>query len=307
MNIIDFDGTRTDTPGFYRMTAAQYHADPCATPSLSSSIAKVLLKQTPRHAFAAHPRYTPPRPKKTKPAMALGSVVHELLLGKGGGIVVVEADDWRTKAAQEQRDKAEAAGKVPVLIEQFNEADKIAEYVREALPGMERAHDMFRNGEAEIVAIWREPNGAICRAMLDHAAIDREVNARIDDLKTSGVDIGPDAIGKVIANMGYEVSAAFYMRGVSALLPEVKNISFRFAFVETDEPYEVVAVELDRTGYEIGRRQVCAAIHVWRECQLSGKWPGFPRRLIQAEYPAWAATQWELRETDDKLLEGVSY
>lgn len=34
-------------PGFYRMTAAQYHADPCIVPSLSSSTIRLMLERTP--------------------------------------------------------------------------------------------------------------------------------------------------------------------------------------------------------------------------------------------------------------------
>ncbi len=45
-------------PGFYTMSEAAYHADPCADPSLSRSIAEKLILESPRHAHAAHPRLT---------------------------------------------------------------------------------------------------------------------------------------------------------------------------------------------------------------------------------------------------------
>ena len=42
--------------GIYNILAEQYHADPCVTASLSSSIAKILIEQSPMHAWMAHPR-----------------------------------------------------------------------------------------------------------------------------------------------------------------------------------------------------------------------------------------------------------
>src|SRR5260221_5320495 len=48
-----------DTPGLYDIADADYHADCCAVPSLSSSIVKLLDQQTPLHAWQAHPRLNP--------------------------------------------------------------------------------------------------------------------------------------------------------------------------------------------------------------------------------------------------------
>ena len=42
IEIIPHTSGHVPGPGFYSMSAAQYHADPCPEPSLSSSIAKVL-------------------------------------------------------------------------------------------------------------------------------------------------------------------------------------------------------------------------------------------------------------------------
>lgn len=296
---------RTNAPGFYEMTAEQYHADPCITPSLSSSIAKVLLRKTPRHAYAAHPRYTPQEERISTPAMLLGSAVHKLVLGVGAAIVVIEADDFKTKAAQLARDTALAAGKIPLLLETFNKADKIAERVREGLSEIKGAERIFVDGRREMVAIWQEPNGIMCRAMMD--SIDfRTDRVVIDDLKTSRDDIeGGGDLGKKISNMSYEVSAGFYSRGVKLLtgLP----VAFRFAFIETDEPFEVVVTELDGAAAEIGRRQAAAAVHLWGQCQDRNKWPGFPRQITRSSLPGWASASWEARETNDEALSAVDY
>lgn len=304
LDVIDYDGRALiRKPGFYRMSANLYHADPCATPSLSSSIAKALLRKTPRHAYEKHPRYTPASVNTPTPAMMFGTVVHKLVLGAGAKVVVIEADDFRSAKAREKRDEALAAGKAPILVDDFDRADVVAERVREGLARIPAAANMF-TGEPELVAIWQDGD-VWCRAMLDGLDV-THTHVWLDDLKTSGDDFGPDAVGKKIASLGYEVSAAFYRRGVKALLRDAP-IFFRFAFVETDTPYEVLVSELDGAGIEHGRRQVCAAIEVWRRCQQTGVWPGYPREIVRAELPAWATASWEAREQNDPLLEGVAY
>ena len=45
-------------PGLYRMAAAAYHADPAPAPSLSSSLARLIVGHSPAHAKEAHPRLT---------------------------------------------------------------------------------------------------------------------------------------------------------------------------------------------------------------------------------------------------------
>ncbi|MBK8009562.1 MAG: hypothetical protein IPK23_14905 [Rhizobiales bacterium] len=53
-------GAKITKPGIYQMPAPDYFADPCPAPSLNQSLAKVLLDQSPLHAFYEHPRLCPP-------------------------------------------------------------------------------------------------------------------------------------------------------------------------------------------------------------------------------------------------------
>ena len=90
--------------------AARYHADRFfAEPTLSSGIANMIYNTTPKHAWTAHPRLgrTPRNPTKE---MDLGSVAHEIILGKGGGYVVSPFDEFRTKEAKAWRDETLESG-----------------------------------------------------------------------------------------------------------------------------------------------------------------------------------------------------
>jgi hypothetical protein len=284
------------------MTGEQYHADPCPTPSLSASIGKKLLRLTPRHAAASHPRLSGVKPNEPTPAMLFGSVVHKLVLGAGSRVKVLDFDDYRTADARKARDAAIAAGRLPILAKDFDRADLVAEAVRERC---RKVNPKIFTGQAELVAIWQE-NGIWCRAMMDCVDNENDPHWFIDDLKTSGQDISPFGVGKTIASMNYELQAAFYERGVKALAPKA-SVNFSFAFCETEAPFEATVVKLDGAAREIGRRQVCAAIEVWRRCQERGEWLGYPAEIVTAELPPWHVAAWETRETMDPMLEGVNY
>src|ERR1700677_1036911 len=91
--------------GIFNLSAEAYHADPCPTASLSSSIAGILLDQSPSHAWLAHPRLNPNYVRESADSrFDLGSAAHMMLLEqREDRIVRVSADDWRTKAAKEAR------------------------------------------------------------------------------------------------------------------------------------------------------------------------------------------------------------
>lgn len=69
--------------GEYHLPSADYHADPCKTPSLSASLADTILSGTPRHAWLESPRLNPDHEPVEKRAFDIGSAAHEVLLGNG--------------------------------------------------------------------------------------------------------------------------------------------------------------------------------------------------------------------------------
>ena len=79
--------------------------------------------------FHDHPRLGGMRLESSSAAQVLGSVVHAMVLGAGRQWHVIDADDWRTKAAKAERDAAESVWKVPILRPMFRSA-------RKAWPGL---------------------------------------------------------------------------------------------------------------------------------------------------------------------------
>src|SRR6185437_14470641 len=105
-------------PGIYSITEAEYHNDPCPEPSLSRGIAQLLIRQTPMHAYHAHPRLGGNGGIIPTKVMDHGSALHAMLLGKGAEIETIRSvygpkhklagkpvADYKTDAAAEERDE----------------------------------------------------------------------------------------------------------------------------------------------------------------------------------------------------------
>ena len=275
--------------------ASDYHSDCAETPSLSSGLAKVLLEATPKHAWLKHPRLNPHFEHGYDDKFDLGSVVHELILGRGGGIEILPAEftDYRKKDAQQMKADARAAGLTPILAHQYAEAQEIAHQASHALKEIPDCESFFHpSAVSEAVIIWQDAGGPVCRAM-----IDRLSGFEAWDIKTTSAGLSDAAISRTIVNLGYDVSAAFYLRGLAALKGVAFN--FRWVFVETDPPYEVRVVEADATTLAIGARKAALAIEKWRKALEHNLWVGYPRHITRSFYPVWAEEQWLQNECDD--------
>lgn len=292
-------------PGIYHdIPAAAYHADPCVLPSLSSSVGRLLLNRSPRHAWMKHPRLNPsPIGTSGSRDMDLGSVVHELILGRGAGVEVIEADSYRTKAAQEAKAAVLAAGKTPILREDHDRAVGMASIARAYLAANA---PMFADGAdcvSEAVLAWKE-GPEWCRAMIDR--ITPDMTACID-IKTTAKSARADAAARTIFDMGYHFQAAFYERGLNVIEPQgAGRRNFIFLFQEADEPFECQLIQLDEAAMTIARKQVMAAIGIWRRCLKLNVWPGYPPGIQTITMPDWQQQQWLNRELADDMLTGAT-
>jgi hypothetical protein len=292
-----------DAPGFYAMSAAAYHRDPCPAPSLSNSIAGLLLNRSPRHAWLAHPRFGGQSEHAGRKA-ELGTVAHRLLTGRGGEIVVIDADNYRTKVAQAERDQALADGHLPVLAPDLAAAERMVELAFDRIDiieGCERAFQVGA-GHGEVVMVWRE--GEVwCRSMLDWLDAEEPI---VWDYKTTTDSAHPQAVSRRLFNSGADMQAAFYERGLVALKPEFAGrVRFRFVVHEVERPHEMSVVELDEAALIQGRRKVETAIRVWQRCTAKNDWPGYPRFIARAELPIWHERDWMDREAAASALAEV--
>src|SRR4029077_4574623 len=102
-------------PGLQHLRSEAYQADPCPVASLSAGIVDLLIRESPLHAWHAHPKLNPDYQPQVDSRFDIGTAAHALLFEGMDNAVIVEADDWRTKAARETGDAIRAAGKLPLL------------------------------------------------------------------------------------------------------------------------------------------------------------------------------------------------
>lgn len=276
-------------PGIHTIPAERYHADPASVPSLSNSLLKPLLTQTPRHAWMRHPRLNPRFvPSEDKAAFDLGTVAHALLLEGANRACSIDAEDWRTKAAKEDRDAARAAGFIPMLPSQYAAAMAMNEAARDYIAScVGQVRDAFERGKPEQTLIWYEPAGIWCRARLDLLSDDRET---IIDYKTTALD-GPAAFMRRIPEHGYDTQAVLYPRGIAAL--GHRRPRFIFLVQETFAPFLSYLIEPAESMIELGTGKITRAIPLWRDCVGGNRWPAYTTQVHQAEAPVWALKEEE--------------
>lgn len=279
---------------------AAYHNDPCAEPSLSQSLAKVLIDRSPLHAAIAHPRLTvqdipdDEAAEKYVKAKAIGDATHMLLIERGKNLVVIDADSFRSDKAKTARADAETVGKMPILAKHYAEAQKIAIACRKQL-GAHSESDCFLHGAGEVALIWQE--GKLWfRCLVDWLHDDL---LAVDDLKTSAMSMAPHVIGLRAADAGWAIQAAMIERGLDVLDPDnAGRRKFRFVGLEQESPYALNVMLMSEHWLTMGRKQLQHAINIWEHCMATKQWPGYPPFAITPEYPGFKETQWLQREIE---------
>lgn len=286
--------TATTLPRLWAPTADEYHADATGDPrpSLSASCATTIVTRSPFHAYVEHPRLGAFKRTSTD-RQDLGSLIHRLVLGNGADVVGVDADDWRTKAAKEEREAIRAAGKIPVLLGKLQAAEEMVEAIRCQLDGFGISLD----GQSEGAAVWEEESShgpVLCRGMMDHLIIDE---GRIYDLKTTEC-AHPSAIQRCMVSRGSDIQFAAYTSAVRALRPELAGREdFVFIYVETEYPYAMTPVRPNGAMREMGAARWRRAVETWGSCLMRDTWPGYATAILDIEPPGWALHQ-EMMEGD---------
>jgi hypothetical protein len=278
------------------VTEAEYFADPSATPSLSHSIAHILLSRSPYHAWAAHPKlggYAPPAEasdtdeEPDEKAFDEGKIIHSLMLGKGVEVEVCHFDDFRKKEAREQRDAARAAGRVPVIAAKYESMVKSAEVLRDRC----RAAGFPLIGESEVAIEWYEQGEhgpIVCRCRIDQLFLDMGVILDIKKIRNAH----PRKAARTFVEYGYDLQECCYKRAVAALRPELRGrTDFVFLYMETLAPNLVVPARPDGAFREIGQLRWERALKLWERCLAMGDWPGYANGPVTLEAPAYVISE----------------
>lgn len=269
--------------GVYDMPEFEYHSHP----ALSSSGARRLLPPSCPALFD-YERRNGERPRAI---FDFGHAAHRMVLGVGAELAVIDAPDWRTKAAKEARDEARARGAVPILVVDHAQVLAMAEAIRRHpiaslifAPG---------SGNPEQSLFWTDRRtGVSCRARLDwlpNAAGGRLIVA---DYKTTN-DASPDAVGRSMYDHGYHQQAAWYLDGARALGLGGRDAAFVLVAQEKTPPYLITVAQPDTTALRIGAWRNNEARELFAQCTEAGHWPGYSDEVELVSLPPWAEREYE--------------
>lgn len=292
---------RVTSSGWHDLPEETYHSDPCPAPSLSSHVAMTVISKSLMHAWRSHPRSPGFEPSVMGAAADRGSAAHALLFG-GKAIEAIVADDFRTAAARDARDKARAAGRIPMLSKDIEGLAGMIE------PARQRFHDLHGGAFlCEQTAIWRDassPGVGWRRARIDTLSTSR---ALIVDYKTTEGAVDALSCERRIADMGLQIQAAAYVDAVESLHPELMGrVKFMFQWQEQKAPYALSPpIEMSEAFLSLGRAQWKAACHLWDKALQHGAFPGYSPHPYLACPPPWELSRWEERQLTDPALEGM--
>lgn len=291
--------------GLHQLGSEEYHADTLAPrPSLSATLAKLIIGRSPLHAWTASPRLNPNWQPVEKRTFDIGRAAHRAALGRGGDYVAYPPEllgangAASTKAAKEWAEEQRAAGRVPLHAEDVDAVGAMADAIHAHLARAGIALDPARS---EIAAL-AEIDGVWCRCQVDNAP-DAPVmlpglGARkvLIDLKTCEMAT-PEACVRAVESYSYDVQQAHYLDVWKAATGEDRE--FIFAFVEKSAPHGVCIVHLLREPGHSGdwgqdaAEKAATARATWAECLRTDVWPGYWPGVVQAGANPYFRQRWQ--------------
>lgn len=282
------------SPGFHLgVPAEKYHQDPCVVPSLNNTVGKILDNATPLKAKFSHPKLNPDYREKQDDKFDIGKVAHSIFLENDPSrVVVVEAKDWRTDKAKEERDGARAAGKTALLQRHFKDVMAMVK-AADAFVLKSEIGSYWLDGESEVTGIALE-DGVWLRSRFDRISKNRRV---IMDYKST-TDASPEGFSRQIVRMGYDFQEAFYRRVARAL--GVTGPRFVFLAQECEPPYECSLHGCDPAMQEIADAKVERAIRIWQQCTKTKEWPSYGGRIHWTIPTTWQMNEHEMRLQEEE-------
>ncbi|MFE7799058.1 PD-(D/E)XK nuclease-like domain-containing protein [Nocardia sp. NPDC057440] len=259
---------------------AVYHGD---RNSLSSSGARKLLPPYTPASF----RWMQDNPREEKDYFDVGHAAHSLVLGVGAPIHEVRHDDWRSKAAKEERAECYDDGLTPLLTVDYQAVRAMAAAVR----SHPLAAALLAHGVAEQSGYHRDPGtDVMLRFRPDWITETRDGRRLIVDYKTSR-SADPRLFVASAAKFGYHQQHPWYTEGLQAVLELEYEPDLLFIVQDKNPPYLVSVVGLEGHDIERGRDLNRRAIDIYAECVATGEWPGHPNEIHYLSLPKWSAYQ----------------
>jgi hypothetical protein len=267
-----------------RLPSAAYHSDPAPEPSLSATLAKLLIKRSPKHAWHASPRLNPEWEAVNKKTFDIGRAAHRAVLGFGDEYVQIpeavlaKNGAASTTAAKDFIADTRKRGQTPL---QAAEVEQI-ESMRDIAAARLLEHGITLDPDRSELCAIAQVEGVWCRTMFDN--VDADIRGPIYDFKTIE-DASPDACMRAILNYGYDIQQEHYRAVWWAATGEIRP--FVFIFQEKPKPHEVTLIRLSGSFEAMAKRRAARARKIWSDCITANNWPGYPIGMHEVDAPAW--------------------
>jgi exodeoxyribonuclease VIII len=255
--------------------------------AVNCSLLKRVYSQSALHAM-----YERDNPSEPTPALLLGEAVHTCILEpERFAKQYCQAPNVgkRSKADKEFWDDWERENPGVTALKEADWLQVLA--MSNAVLEHETAGYLLKtHGESELTFVWiDDETDLLCKARADRVTTYAARNV-IVDLKTTQ-DASPKEFGKSIARFGYDMQAAWYLRGASALGYDDQR--FLFVCVEKAPPHAVTVQELDDEGLKVGQRLIQTALDKWHTAIESDDLSdvSYPTHIIKQRLPAWRRTE----------------
>lgn len=293
-----YTGEPISQAGVYALSMAEYHGQPCAGPSISSSGLRTIWARSPAHYWLDSSLNPDREPDDSeRPHFALGRAAHHLLLQGREGFdreYVTRPErwkDWRTAEARQWKVEQLEAG-LTILTE--DELFNIAGMARSLA-----AHPLVKagilDGAVERSLIWQDPEtGVWCKSRPDTIPND---SGDFSDLKTC-VSVSTDSLRRSLSDFGYHQQGGLVAEASRHVLGR-DLATFTLVWVEKAAPWCVRVTTLTPEDLIRGQMQNAAALRMFARCIQSGSWPGPGGEQPDGEY--LSISDWAAKSIDARL------
>lgn len=280
-------------------------AEYLAAIAFSGGMANTILSKSPLHAWTDSP-WNPARERGNSKVADIGTTMHDMLLGGEDKIEILDPEDYPSKtktipkgytndAIRAARDAAYAAGKTPILLDAYTEAQDAVEAALRFVAKTELA-GIFDAGESEQTVYW-EDAGVPCKARPDRLSADQRIHLSV---KTTAGSAQPDAWIRTQLPQ-YDTGMIHYERGIRAAggPQDVRSVVL---VVEQAHPFGCSLIALAPAWQELAEARYMRALHIWAECLKTGKFPGYQTAVCHAE-----PKPWQVAEVEEAELAGIEF
>lgn len=201
-------------------------------------------------------------------ATDFGNILDAIMCNDKEVFVVSPYDNFRTKMAQEWRDKVRNDGFIiadPIDVE-------ACVRIHRSMMEHPKTGKVLSTAKKQLCIVGMLNNVAV-KGLADLVVIQGK-KCMIADLKTTN-DISDHAWQNKVFSMDYHVQAATYTALMEANGYEV--VSYKWLLAENCKPYDWRWVTFNKDDLEFSKKIVAQAVDLYRQCRAANTWPGYDK------------------------------